>query len=289
MKKIAIISALAAASLMAMPLAGCSSSTANNAAANNEAANTAAATNEADNTATSTDGKTVAELVVDTWALNGVTDANVFTTLDAGEEISTDNLEIKDTAIVEYTYRLKDDGTGTYSFLMDDSNNGVDSAALEYSIAGASATHCDTINVTIEAGGGDQTLYYDSANDQMIAGLDTNSDGTVDYTAVLTRCDDLLEIDGVDCTSALGTHTNADGDTIEISGDQSVKISITRLTEVEGSITNASEGVVYITCKDENGSPIDFSFVLETGELTVMNSSWDLLKEGDSFTFDMQS
>ena len=61
-------------------------------------------------------------------------------------------------------------------------------------------------------------------------------------------------------------------------------ISLYRLTTIENcNIDNYENDILNISCQDENSSLIKFKFDYNTKVLTVTESTWSLLSNGDSF------
>ncbi len=66
-----------------------------------------------------------------------------------------------------------------------------------------------------------------------------------------------------------------------------VNISIYRLAAFyDCFVDNVKNNVLNIRSRDPNGNTIKFTFDYKTKVLTVTETTWDLLKVGDSFIFD---
>lgn len=254
-------------SLFALPLVGCG--------------------NSGDSGAGAGHNQTVlAEVVMGDWALEGVTDAELFTTLGGGDEanIADYALEAGATVGIGNIGFTLDGGEGTYQFLKTD-GTGVESVELTYDFMDGAVNHVDPIAVAVGAGGGDQVLLYDSTCDTMLAPADVDGDGELDYTAVLQRVVPTLIVGDFDHTAALGTWTAEDESTLDIKADGSVVIGIVRLAEFEGSIIDATADEMSFVCQAPNDAPVEFTFEPASGKLTVANSEWDLLENGTEFVF----
>ncbi len=83
-----------------------------------------------------------------------------------------------------------------------------------------------------------------------------------------------------------GAYRSEDGSSLIIGADGGVVISIVRLTTMEGSATGIFSGVVPMTVTDANGNLMRLDFTVESGTLTVINSTWDYLENGESFVFE---
>ena len=86
-----------------------------------------------------------------------------------------------------------------------------------------------------------------------------------------------------------GTYKNEDSSFITIVKDKSnykATISIYRLSTFEFCIVNdINDDDIYISCKDPNDNIIKFEFNYKTKILTIKETTWALLKIGDSFEF----
>lgn len=86
-----------------------------------------------------------------------------------------------------------------------------------------------------------------------------------------------------------GTYKNDESSQLIITkNDNTYKanISIYRLTTLDDCKVDIIEAdVLNISCKDDNVGTINFKFDYQTKVLTVVDSTWSLLNNGDSFTF----
>lgn len=83
-----------------------------------------------------------------------------------------------------------------------------------------------------------------------------------------------------------GTYTAEDSSSLVIKKDGSAEVGIFRLTSMEGKVTEVKDGVVYITLKDANNGDMKLTFNTNTKVLTVTDSTWQLLPNGEKFTLD---
>jgi len=77
-----------------------------------------------------------------------------------------------------------------------------------------------------------------------------------------------------------------DGSSLELSKDGKVKISIIRLTEMDGKAEGIYKNIIKITAKDANDGDMKLEFLTDTNELVVTGSTWSLLPNGETFKFD---
>lgn len=83
-----------------------------------------------------------------------------------------------------------------------------------------------------------------------------------------------------------GTYTAEDSSSLVIKKDGSAEVGIFRLTSMEGKVTEVKDGVVYMTLKDANNGDMKLTFNTNTKVLTVTDSTWQLLPNGEKFTLD---
>lgn len=93
---------------------------------------------------------------------------------------------------------------------------------------------------------------------------------------------DLLD---TDFTKYAGTYTSENQDTLTIDEKGNVEIGIVRLTQMEGTASGVSKGVMPITVTDASGNPMGLEFVFDSKELIVTESTWELLPNGETFIF----
>jgi len=90
-----------------------------------------------------------------------------------------------------------------------------------------------------------------------------------------------------DYSAYAGKYTRTeDGSTFELSKDGKVKISIIRLTEMEGKADGIYKNIIKMTVKDANDGDMKLEFLTDTNELVVTGSTWSLLPNGETFKFD---
>ncbi|GEM_PF-4195130 len=90
-----------------------------------------------------------------------------------------------------------------------------------------------------------------------------------------------------DFSEYAGKYTRTeDGSTLELSKDGKVKISIIRLTEMDGKAEGIYKNIIMITVKDANDTDMKLEFLTDTNELVVTDSKWSLLPNGETFRFD---
>jgi len=77
-----------------------------------------------------------------------------------------------------------------------------------------------------------------------------------------------------------------DGSSFELGKDGKVKISIIRLTEMEGKADGIYKNIIKMTVKDANDGDMKLEFLTDTNELVVTGSTWSLLPNGETFKFD---
>ena len=86
-----------------------------------------------------------------------------------------------------------------------------------------------------------------------------------------------------------GTYTSDDESTITISKENDkyiASISLFRLTTFEKcEVKDIKDDVLTIYCADGDVDPVTFTFNNKTKKLVVKESSWELLKEYDTFEF----
>ena len=83
-----------------------------------------------------------------------------------------------------------------------------------------------------------------------------------------------------------GTYNAEDSSSLVIKKDGSAEVGIFRLTSMEGKVTEVKDGVVYMTLKDANEGDMKLTFDTNTKVLTVTDSTWQLLPNGEKFTLD---
>ena len=83
-----------------------------------------------------------------------------------------------------------------------------------------------------------------------------------------------------------GTYNAEDSSSLVIKKDGSAEVGIFRLTSMEGKVTEVKNGVVYMTLKDANEGDMKLTFDTNTKVLTVTDSTWQLLPNGEKFTLD---
>ena len=83
-----------------------------------------------------------------------------------------------------------------------------------------------------------------------------------------------------------GTYNAEDSSSLVIKKDGSAEVGIFRLTSMEGKVTEVKDGVVYMTLKDANNGDMKLTFDTNTKVLTVTDSTWQLLPNGEKFTLD---
>lgn len=171
------------------------------------------------------------------------------------EELEGNDMTVTDTIV------LNEDHTGTFDFQ-------------------------DTVPVTwtsvqlIVDGTGEQ-LAYTIEGDSLL--VDQFNDGNwITYTRTAAE-GDLVD---TSFSEYAGTYTSENGDTLTLDEQGNVVISIIRLTEMEGNATGIYKGLIPMTVTDANGNPMELEFNTESKELTVTSSTWNLLKNGDSFLLD---
>ena len=87
-----------------------------------------------------------------------------------------------------------------------------------------------------------------------------------------------------------GHYTAPDGSTLDISGSgnstYTVEMSIVRLTQLEGTGAIGVQGLRF-SATDAAGKPISATVTLsgDTATVTFTASSWEYIKNGDTFTF----
>jgi len=90
-----------------------------------------------------------------------------------------------------------------------------------------------------------------------------------------------------DYSKYTGKYTRTeDGSTFELGKDGKVKISIIRLTEMEGKAEGIYKNIIKMTVKDANDGDMKLEFLTDTNELVVTGSTWSLLPNGETFKFD---
>ncbi len=96
-------------------------------------------------------------------------------------------------------------------------------------------------------------------------------------TAKTTKADDKI-------ADVAGTYTAEDSSSLVIKKDGAAEVGIFRLTSMEGKVTEVKDGVVYMTLKDANEGDMKLTFDTNTKVLTVTDSTWELLPNGEKFT-----
>ena len=203
-------------------------------------------------------------------AIEGVVDSLVFTAHDPQQQFAyvpgtyqrtyTEEMEGQDMTITD-TIVLNEDHTGTLDFQ-------------------------DTIPITWSSiylidNNNSQQYEYTIEGDNLL--VDQFNDGNwYTYERVAPEGD----LVGTDFAEYAGTYTSENGDTLTLDAQGKVQISIIRLTQMDGNATGIYKGLIPMTVTDANGKPMGLEFNTETKELTVTDSTWDLLKNGDSFLLD---
>ena len=93
-------------------------------------------------------------------------------------------------------------------------------------------------------------------------------------------------------TDYTGTFKNDDSSSIVITKegtDYHVEISIYKLaTFDDGVVDRMKDDILYISATDPSGNKIEFTFDYKANVLTVAKSTWELLKNGETFEFNKQ-
>lgn len=128
----------------------------------------------------------------------------------------------------------------------------------------------------------DATYFYTIEGESLYVQFDEDADW-----ACFEKGENYRDIVDSEFSKYAGTYTSKKGHTLVIDEKGNVIVTIVGISEnMEGSASGVEKGVMPMVVTDERGNPMHLEFAVDSKTLTITETTYPILRNGDQVTLD---